>query len=334
MKISLKFLLPTLLLVPFALSLGGCGCGFDCGNDNNDSNFASLTLGLSDSLPEDLKQVVIEVDTITFRRTGVADVVVDTFTIDSVEVPSFQIDLLKYRGVGQLLVINNLELATGTYSSVTMKILVGGINQSYVEEDNGTFKEITVANGVLTLPGIQLSSGTQKFTVEFSLAQALQQQTSGAYLLANDGIRMENNLTDAILTGQVDSALFDTVSPCSEKTEPLKGNRVYLYSGIGLSKDNLADVFTTGSTTTVPADALAPFAVASMAENSLTGNWEYSFGFLPAGDYTLAFACDTATDDAVTYNGLVIPLPDSQFYEIKLSESDRATCNLGVGASC
>jgi hypothetical protein len=334
MRILLKFLLPTFLLVPFALSLGGCGCGFDCDNENNDSNPASLTLGLSDSLPEDLKQVVIEVDTITFRRTGLADVVVDTFTIDSVEVPSFQVDLLKYQGVGQFLVIKNLELATGTYSSVTMKILVGGINQSYVEEDNGTFKEITVTSGVLTLPGIQLSSGTQKFTVEFSLTQALQLQTSGAYLLASNGIRIENNLTDAILTGQVDSALFDTVSPCNEKTDPQVGNRIYLYSGIGLSRDILADVFTTDSTTTVPADALAPFAVASMAENSLTGNWEYSFGFLPSGDYTLAFACNTATDDAVNYNGLVIPLPDSQLYELTLSESERATCNLALGASC
>ena len=45
----------------------------------------------------------------------------------------------------------------------------------------------------------------------------------------------------------------------------------------------------------MPSDVVAPFAVASLVQNALTANWEYVFGFLPAGDYTLAFACNTAS---------------------------------------
>ncbi|CAA0078335.1 Uncharacterised protein [Halioglobus japonicus] len=339
MKIALKTLLPTLALLAFLLPLGGCSCGFDCNNDNDDDNNpALLTLGFSDSLPEDLKQVVIEVDSITFSRSGVEDVVIDTFTIPALDLENadtFQVDLLQYRGVSQLLVIQDLELLTGSYSKVSIAIITGDVNKSYVQEDDDSLKPIQVTSGIIGLPGIALSSGEQPYTVEFGLAQALRYQSSSdTYLLTTNGVRIENNLTAARLSGSVDSTLFDTVSPCSEKVDPEKGNRVYLYKGLNLLPENLSDVFTSQSSTTPPDNAIAPFAVASMAEDSLTGNWNYSFGFIPADSYTVAFSCDTAADAAVEYNGLVIPLPIDQQYEVTLTEGASSTCNLAEDASC
>jgi hypothetical protein len=182
---------------------------------------------------------------------------------------------------------------------------------------------------------MQLSSGEQPFTVEFGLAQALQYEASSdTYLLTTNGVRIENNLKAATLSGTIDSVLFDSVSPCNEKSPPTKGNRVYLYKGSSLLPENLADVFNIGSTTTIPANAIAPFAVASIAENTFTGNWEYAFGFIPAGTYTIAFACNTAADDAVEYNGLTIPLPINQKYEITLTEAQKGVCNLKESARC
>ncbi len=136
------------------------------------------------------------------------------------------------------------------------------------------------------------------------------------------------------MSGLVDSNLFDTVAPCNEKTDPLAGNRIYLYKGFDTATDSLADVFTTASTVAPPSKAIAPFAVGTLLENQLTGNWEYAFGYLPAGDYTLAFACDAEDDDAVEYNGLLIPLPEGQRYKITLTESKKSVCNLAEGASC
>ena len=81
MQKALKILGATLLLSIITASIGGCGCGFDCNNGDNNDEPAKLSLGFSDSAPEDLKQVVIEVDSITFRRSGAQDVVVDSFTI-------------------------------------------------------------------------------------------------------------------------------------------------------------------------------------------------------------------------------------------------------------
>jgi hypothetical protein len=341
MKIAMKILLPALATLALLLPLGGCSCGFNCNNDrdnNNDNNPALLTLGFSDSLPEDLKQVVIEVNTITLRRSGVEDVVIDTFTIPAlalVDEPTFQVDLLDYQGTKQLVVITDLELITGFYNEVSITLLTGGINESYVQEDDDSLKAIEVTSGVQGLPGIQLASGNQPFTVEFGLAQALQYRAlTETYLLTTNGVRIENNLTAATLSGTVDSALFDTVSPCSEKDFPEKGNRIYLYRGLSLLEENLADVFTTQSTETIPENAIAPFAVASMALNDFTDSWEYSFGYIPAGSYTIAFACNTEADDAVEYNGLDIPLPIDQKYEITLSEAQKGVCNLAEGASC
>ena len=71
-----------------------------------------------------------------------------------------------------------------------------------------------------------------------------------------------------------------------------------------------------------------------MGEDALTGRWQYALGFIAAGNYTLAFSCDAAGDDPVNYDGIVIPLPVEQVYEIELSEGESAACDLVVSGSC
>ena len=96
----------------------------------------------------------------------------------------------------------------------------------------------------------------------------------------------------------------------------------------------LGDVFTSNSSTTVPSDVVAPFAVASLVQNALTANWEYVFGFLPAGDYTLAFACNTAADDPVNFDDLVVPQPEAQVYPVTLTEGAAKVCDVTASGSC
>ncbi|MDH3992165.1 MAG: hypothetical protein OEV47_04615, partial [Gammaproteobacteria bacterium] len=222
-----------------------------------------------------------------------------------------------------------------TYGAIKLTLLDRDVNLSYVQESDDSLKQLNISGTTLDLPGMRLSSGDQAFTVVFSLAQALQyQESSDNYLLANDGIRVQDNATAASLSGRVDSDLFDTQSPCNAKEDPELGNRIYLYEGAGLPTDRTSDVFTAASTTEIPDDAAMPFSVATLLEDALTGNWQYVFGFLPAGDYTLAFSCDTADDDPVNYDGYVIPLPSDQFYDISLDEGEKATCDLDTGAAC
>lgn len=336
MKNITSFLAATLLITPLVLFLHGCGCGFDCNNGNNNDEPTLLTLGFSDALPDELKQVVITVDSITLVRSGAEDVVIDTFTIDDLNITdadTFQMDLLDYRGVNQLLVVEDFPIDKGTYTALSLALVDGDLNSSYVQEADDTLKEIAVADS-LSLPGFSLSSDTGRYTVEFGLAQSLYQADADTYRLTSDGIRVENSDSSANVSGLVDSSLFDTVSPCDAKPDPESGNRLYLYEGINLDEEKLGDVFNNNSETVIPPDTLAPFAITYPEKNNLTGNWIYAFGYLPEGDYTLVFACDTAADDTVDYDGLTIPLPDGQVYEFTLAAAEEKVCNIGADSSC
>jgi len=96
----------------------------------------------------------------------------------------------------------------------------------------------------------------------------------------------------------------------------------------------LGDVYASTSSTVVPDNVLPPFAVASLVLNSLTANWEYAFGFLPAGDYTMAFACNTEADHSVDYDDLVVPQPEEQVYSVTLTEAAAAVCDITDSGSC
>lgn len=321
------------------LSLQGCGCGFDCNSgNNNDNGPAFLDLGFSDEALEELKQVVIEVDSITLKRSTGEDVLIDSFTIADLgieDAETFQVDLLQYRGLNQLLVITDLELEARSYSAVELDILTEDVNRSYVQESDDSLKQLNISGSVLTLPGMALSTGNEAYTIAFSLAQALRYRSaSDDYLLTTEGIRVQDNEVAASLTGRVDSALFDSVSPCDAKTDPESGNRIYLYAATGIGDGLAGDVFTSGSANTIPEETVPPFAVATLAEDSLTGTWQYALGFLPAGNYTLAFSCDAADDDPVDYDGLTVPLPDDQAYEVSLDEGENGVCDLADGSSC
>ena len=327
-----------LLALLYTISLGGCGCGFDCNNGNSGNGPAVINLGFSADTIDDVKQVVVEVDSITLVRSAGDDVAIETFTIDELGVvgaDSFQVDLLDYPGLNQLLVTRDLEASAQSYSSVRLEILDGDINRSYVMQSDDTLKRLNLAGSALSLPGVTLTSGEGTVTITFGLARAFQfRESSDDYLLAEDGIRVQDNATSASLTGRVDSALFDTEAPCDEKEDPESGNRIYLYPAIDLNDDQLGDVFTTDSSNDIPDDTVAPYAVATLLEDGLTGAWQYALGFLPAGDYTLAFSCDAGDDDAVDYDGIEIPLPGSQSSELELQEGESDVCDLDTNGSC
>lgn len=335
----LKWLAAT-CCVALLLTLHGCGCGFDCNSDDDDDDIlrGTLDLGFSDEPLEDLKAVVIQVTGITLRRSNAEDVVIDTFTIPELgllDAESFQIDLLDYRGRNQLLVVTGLEIDTGSYSGIDIAITGSDINTSYVQQSDDVRVPISVLDGVLDLPGFSMNDASEAYTVEFGLALALRERPAfDDYRLDEVGVRVEDASSAASITGRVDSDLFDTVTDCAAKDDPERGNRVYLYSGVSLGVDNLADVFRDSSATSVPTDAIAPLSVATLVENALTGNWEYAFGYLPSGDYTLSFSCNSDNDDAVDYDGIVIPLPDAQRYEINLNSAEQATCDLEEAGNC
>ena len=318
-----------------------------CGGSEGGSNFigvgggtdrtGSVSIGISDAPVDDVKEVWIEVDKITFKKSGNDDVVVDRFTSSDLNISdedSFQIDLLDYQGGNQAIVINDIELPAGRYTNMVLTILDEDLNRSYVVELDDERKQlnIPVASDTLSLGSFTVEAdGTQTFTIEFNLRKALTYTagTVGNYNLKVRGIRIQDNDGDRAITGTVDSSLFNTESPCDDKADPNVGNIVYLYEGHNLNVNNLADIFDPAdSDTAVPDNAIEPFAAEAVVENGL-GQWIYRFAFLPAGDYTLVFSCNAADDDPEDYDGLTLPLPSDQIIELTTTSSS-AGCDLPI----
>jgi hypothetical protein len=103
-------------------------------------------------------------------------------------------------------------------------------------------------------------------------------------------INLVSNDNSGSIEGTVELKTL-TSSSCSD-SDPLTGNAVYLYEGHKVKPD---DIGGTGS---------EPVTSALVKLNNLTGNFEYSFGFVPFGKYTAAFTCEADLDDQPTDDAL------------------------------
>ena len=289
-----------------------------------------VSIGFSDAPVDDVKEVTIEVDTITFRKSGEDDVVVDTFTIPElnlVDAETFQINLLAYQGSSQLLVIKDIELEDGEYSDIILDILDEDSEKSYVLELDDERKIIKVPSDTLKLGSFEVTGEeTQTFTLEFNLRESLVYKPGpDEYNLKPRGIRIQNNSDDSSLSGNVDSSLFDTETDCATKPDPLKGNVLYLYEGHELTVANLVDTYDPDEAEDLPANAIAPYTSVVVGNDGA-----YTFAFLPEGDYTLVFSCNAAEDDPEEYDELELPLPEEQIVELTLSAGSDLSYNLPV----
>lgn len=318
------------------VTLVACGGG----SSDDEPDTGTVSFGLSDAPVDDLKSVTVEIDRITLKRLGASDVVIDRFTSTALgvtDVDSFQIDLLDYQGSNQAIVVDQMVLPAGQYTDLRLDILDQNINRSFVVELNDTVKAIKVPSDELKLGGLAVErGGVQTFTIDFDLRQAMTYRVGpDDYILKPRGVHILDNATAAALTGEVDSSLFNTVSPCDSKTDPTLGNVLYLYQGHGLAVSDLADVYDPlASTTTVPGSAIAPYAADTPVQQP-GGEWTYSFGFLPPGDYTLAFSCVAENDSPDDYDGLTLPLPTDQYVELTLDQGVSVACDLPIsGGAC
>jgi hypothetical protein len=316
--------------------LSGCGCGFDCNSDGGGTTpTGSLTLGLSDAPLDDASEVVLVLDQVVLRGSGINDVTIDRFTVDDAEADTVSIDLLQYPGLSQLAIIEDLELVAGTYTAVELVILDGDLNFSYVIDSEGQ-KPLNADSSTLLLPGLSIEAGVdQSYTIEFELGLSLSDiNDAESYRLSNAGIRVVDNSTSASVSGSISTDLFSEGEVCAAKPDPLAGNRVYLYSGHGLLATELADAHTADSAITVPAAAIAPLAMVKPLANDAFARWDYIIAYLPAGDYTLAFSCAAEDDHPVDYDGFAVPAPEAQLYEITLTAGNNTSCDLAGGADC
>jgi hypothetical protein len=351
----MKFLQIVLLSIPLVLTAcgGGGSSGGSAGSSTGDSGGSSsstpgsVSFGISDAPVEDLAKVVITIDGIELKPQEGDDCDDDLETDDCVFIDHFTdgdltdqetvtVDLLEWQGTDKKIIVEGIELPAGKYGQLRLSVIDEDINFSYVEEQvSGEQKLLKVPSDTLKLGGFTVESGgVQVIVIEFDLRKAMTYNPGpDRYILKPTGVRVVEVETAASISGEVHSNLFNGngSGPCSEKLEPTVGNLVYVYEGHHLQDaTNLADNFDDSSAPPAPADAIAPFSSKAAAADGT-----YDIGYLPAGDYTLAFSCEAEGDNADRYDGIVIPSPATEIVELTLGEGESKTCDFPIeGGDC
>ncbi|NMP30016.1 DUF4382 domain-containing protein [Thalassotalea sp. M1531] len=328
MNTTLKYLaipLSTLFLI-------SCGGGSSNNNSNNDDvvieppppQNTSFNLNISDAPVDDAEAVVITIESVTFKREDTDDVVFETFNNEAegiIDADTVTIDLLQYQGNDQFTILEGKEIPPGTYEQTIIEVLDEDLELSYVTEIGGENKSIKVPSDNLKLGGVTFSEGeeNQAFTVEFSLRKSMTYKPGpDEYNLKPSGVRIVETSNTGVLSGTVDIDVINQDLNCLNDS-----HIVYLYEGHSLSENLLVDSFD-NEENDAPENAIVPFDAVAPAFDNDTNSYRYEIGFIPTGNYTVAYACNTGEegDDPEDYDEIMIPNPSGQISEISITSTE------------
>lgn len=295
----------TAALVSMSL-LTACGGG---SSGELEPQMASFSLGVSDAPVNGAKVVMVCFNEIELTGNGVGS---QSFTIgdDGVAaeandncrdgqgniIPNTRgIDLLLLDGAKSEALVTGAEFAAGNYGQLRLEIAEG----SYVELEDGLREPLRVPSNELKLGGVTLSAGGSfNYTLEFDLRKAMVNPPGqNGYLLKPTGLRLVNNSEVGHLEGQVAEGLLITnsctVAP-ADASVPVA--TVYLYQGADRPLDELSD---NGGD-----NNYQPYASTNVYFDGVS-EYNYSIGYIDAGNYTAALSCDIQDDpeaaDEITF---------------------------------
>ena len=274
--------LPVLLTV---LLLGACGGG---GGDG--PRTGQVSIAVTDApIDQGIEKVSVQFTGLELKPESGPPIVFG-FGADNER----NIDLLQLQGEGSAYLIIDEEVPAGRYPWV--RLLVNARKDdfdSYIEKDGGRYP-LYIPSGEER--GLQLVSGfvvpaggSADFVIDWNLAQSIHApdgQDLNHYL--RPALRIADRTVSGVIRGTVASELIDENNPitCSG------GNRAYLFArpdggsetpidDLDMRDDDRAEVLTT---------ARVEYSVDRDA-------WEFVFGFVAPGSYTVAFTCSATADD-------------------------------------
>ncbi len=303
--------LPILLLTAPVFLLSGCG-----GDESSSTQTSNVSFSVSDAPVDEASSVTIGFTQVELVRSNGESIYLDVEP-SSPSNDYEQIDLLDYQGKDSALIITQQPIPVGSYKNLILHISSeSGVN--FVDDADGT-QALKQPSNKLKLGGFEVTEeATQSFTIEFDLRQSLVMRgntgSNKGYILKPHGVTILNNSEAASLSVTVNSSLYAGLEECPTTAD---NAFVYLYQGTGGTLIDLVDQTDTDYEVkaTLASDVIAPFATASASDVDGT----YNFGYLPTGEYTVAFVCDGSADDSIQYDELTIPQPSNLVTTITLS---------------
>jgi len=290
--------LPNIFLTLLSISLL-----FAC-DSSNDINSAAggrggtqngfLSLGITDAPIDDAAEVWVQFDGIVLKPLTALEPI--TLSFDT----PMSIDLLALQGPKSAQMLINETLPADSYEWLRLMVTASadGVQDSYIKLKDESIHELNIPSGsesgLKIIGGLEVIANTPtSMTIDFDLRKSITLTGSGKYELS-PVLKLVNNAETGSLLGTVEP--LAVIGPTCSDTDPSTGNVIYLYDGFDVIPDDIDN------------NDPEPVASAFVSLNDATGDYEYSFGFIPFGDYTAAFTCqadldDLTSDDMIIFTG-------------------------------
>jgi uncharacterized protein DUF4382 len=271
------------VLAVSAVLLAGCGGSGSGSIETATTGF--LSLGVSDGPVHAATKVCITFNEIELKSASETTII----ALDPVR----KVNLLDFQGANAASLLIDEEVPAGNYEWMRLGIDAvrgsnggagdtGGVDcdgeASYMVMEDGTVNNLYVPSGATS--GLKLVSGftipvngSPDFTAEFDLARSITAPPGlDPDVVLRPVIRLVNNVDVGTLTGVADTDLATT-----EGCEP----SVFVFAdGVTPSPIGIDD------------DPVATSMVHEQTNNDGSVTWNYTIGFMLAGDYEAAFTCN------------------------------------------
>lgn len=280
--------------LPMLIScLGGMatGCGNGSGSDpmvngRTGGDETRLTLKVTDAPIDGINQAWIQFTAVEVKPED-GDAL--SFPLDTPQT----INLLALTGNRSEVLLDNVVVPAGDYEWIKLKVNAewDGILDSYVRLTDGSEPELRIPSGATS--GLLLNRGFDAeaavplhLTIDFDLRKSIVVTGGGDYMM-NPVLNLVEDKYTGTLNGIIGVSLL-TGPSCSD-ADPATGNAIYVFSGGHATPDDISN------------SNNGPYTTTTLNYNVDTGHYEYEVGFLPEGDYTVAFTC-AADDDHLSSN--------------------------------
>ena len=285
-------------MVAVVMLLGACNGG--SGSDAASTGMASFAV--TDAPVDGVGRVKLTFNRLELKPAGGEKIQIDLDPAVTIE------NLLQLTGNAATSVLNATTFPAGDYNYVRLYVQ-GGSPASEVEEDTGGVFDLLLPgqqagadNRFLQLvSGFTIPAGGQAdFTIDIDLRKALTKPAGKSHYLLRPALRLVNNIEVGTISGTVDSGLLQDVS-CTHDAAADEGVTVYLYND---GSEPLGDVNVNengeGDHATDDTDGVVgevnPITTAGVRQNTNSGVYEYTLGFVQAGNYRVALSCQSLSD--------------------------------------
>lgn len=281
-----------------ALAAGVAACGGGS-SDSGSGSTGTVSFGVTDAPATDLSNVTIA---FTELRLKPEDGDWVAFSLDGFE----QVNLLDLQGGLTEPLITDEEVPAGNYTELRLII---DTENSFVKKESTADARYTLAVPSGEQSGLKLKGDflvaadtTTNFTIDFDVRKSIVDPQGGALanFMLKPSLRLVNNLNVGAISGQVDYAQISSKRGVDDTGGTLADcqytGSVYVYEGADVKPTDLNVVNEEGN----------PLMVVPVEPDPDSVFYNYTAAFLPAGDYTIAYSCQSDNneqDDDIEFDG-------------------------------